>query len=206
MDCTGRMDARKRMKYGSYDPGYPGPNPSPDLCWWRPPCTGFLHLQASGEIPGGCRLCPASRLGMPRVLLGQACGHWSCHVQMSRGAGVPLRAAGDSCRGPCPGGETTLPGVQACGEAPPTHSHHLNLCSWVCCSPPPSPSTQTQGPSSPSPSITEDKREAPRPWTTCLWPWRPGQGLLWLGEARPLEGTAPGSQCLLTSPITALPF
>lgn len=119
MDCTGRMDARKRMKYGSYDPGYPGPNPSPGLCWWRPPCTGFLHLQASGEIPGGCRLCPASRLGMPRVLLGQACGHWSCHVQMSRGAGVPLRAAGDSCRGPCPGGETTLPGVQACGEAPP---------------------------------------------------------------------------------------
>lgn len=66
--------------------------------------------------------------------------------------------------------------------SPPTHSHHLNLCSRVCCSPPPSPSTQTQGPSSPSPSITEDKREAPRPWTTCLWPWQPGQGLLWLGE------------------------
>lgn len=122
------------------------------------------------------------------------------------------------CGGPPQGSRGLLPralpwwgdhparGTGLWGSPPPTHSHHLNLCSWVCCSPPPSPSTQTQGPSSPSPSITEDKREAPRPWTTCLWPWRPGQGLLWLSEARPLEGTAPGSQCLLTSPITALPF
>lgn len=55
---------------------------------------------------------------MPRVLLGQACGHWSCHVQMSRVRGVPLRAAGDSCRGPCPGGDHPARGT-GLWEAPP---------------------------------------------------------------------------------------
>lgn len=43
----------------------------------------------------------------------EARGHESRHVQMSRGGEVNLGAAGDSCRGPCPDGETTPPGGQA---------------------------------------------------------------------------------------------
>lgn len=43
----------------------------------------------------------------------EARGHESCHVQMSRGGEVDLGAARDSCRGPCPGGETTPLGGQA---------------------------------------------------------------------------------------------
>lgn len=43
----------------------------------------------------------------------EARGHESCDVQMSRGGEVNLGAAGDSCRGPCPDGETTPPGGQA---------------------------------------------------------------------------------------------
>ena len=56
---------------------------------------------------------------MPYILLGQAHGHWSCHLQMSRGGGGPPWGSRGLLLRALPWRETTLPGGQACGEALP---------------------------------------------------------------------------------------